>query len=411
MSTANTPTAANSADPFDALLSERIKATPSSFIRDILKVANDPSVISFAGGLPNPASFPQDELVASMAHVVAQKGAAVFQYAATAGIPELRAWAAERYTRLCGTTFSPDDVLVTTGSQQALDLLGKALLNEGDAVLVEEPAYLGALQAFTQYGPRFCPVPLRDDGLDPDALERTVAAQKPKLAYLVPNFQNPTGLTYSAQNRARVRAAFEGRPMVLVEDDPYGDLRFEGERLPYIGADERGCLPGSVILGTLSKTMSPGMRIGFLVTKNAALMEAVQVAKQASDLHTSALAQYLAWDYLTRNDHETHVARVCELYRGQAQAMVDALERHFPSSVRFTRPQGGMFVWATLPEGCQALDLFPRALERGVAFVPGDPFYTDGRHANTMRLNFTNADAATIEEGVRRLGELLRAEL
>ena len=388
----------------ETLLSEGIKATPPSFVRSILKAASEPGVISFAGGLPNPVSFPQEALLNSMERIVDTYGSQVFQYSITAGLPELRQYIADRYHRIFGLNLTIDNIIITTGSQQALDLIGKVLLDKGDGVIVERPTYLAAIQAFSMQQPTFYPVALTEEGMDPEGLAD--ALQNPvKFVYAIPDFQNPTGLTYSAGNRERIYEILKKYEIVLIEDDPYGELRFEGERLPYIGA---GKLPNSILLGTFSKTVTPGMRIGFLISENKELLKHIAVAKEASDLRTSIFAQYVIWDYLKNNDLDLHIAKITELYRKQAHAMTQAMDRYFPSTVKYTRPRGGMFLWVTLPEGVSAMPLFPRALEKKVAFVPGDPFYTDAKNANTMRLNYTNADAETIEEGIRRLGDLLR---
>lgn len=387
----------------DQLLSEQIRHTPPSFIRNILNTAADPEIISFAGGLPNPASFPEEALLASMERIVCTYKSRVFQYSVTAGLPELREAVALRYRQKFGLNIGSDHVLITTGSQQALDLLSKVLLNPGDGVIIEKPSYLGALQAFSQYRPVFHPVELTEDGMDPNRLEDALRYPV-KFLYAIPDFQNPTGLSYSAQNREKLRELLSDKNLVLVEDDPYGELRFEGSRLPYIGA---GRLPGSVLLGTFSKTVTPGMRVGYLICENKELIRHLSVAKEASDLHTNIFAQYLIWDYLQHNDYEAHIASVTALYKRQAQAMTDAIDRYFPPSVKSTRPRGGMFLWITLPKGISALSLFTSALEKKVAFVPGDPFYIDERDVNAMRLNYSNADCPVIEEGIRRLGELL----
>ena len=385
------------------LLSDGIKATPPSFVRGILKAASDPEVISFAGGLPNPISFPQEALLESMERVVKTYGSSVFQYSVTAGLPELRQYIADRYNRIFGLALTVDHVIITTGSQQALDLIGKVLLDKGDGVIVEKPTYLAAIQAFSMQQPVFYPVDLTEEGMAPEQLE--AALQNPvKFIYAIPDFQNPTGLTYSAGNRERIRGILKDRGVVLVEDDPYGDLRFEGERLPYIGV---GKLPGSILLGTFSKTVTPGMRTGFIISENRDLLKYISVAKEAGDLHTNIFSQYVIWDYVKNHDLDQHIAKIRTLYRQQAQAMMDAMEQYFPPEVKYTRPEGGMFLWATLPEGVSAMSLFPKALEKKVAFVPGDPFYTDMKNLRTMRLNYTNADCETIREGIRRLGGLL----
>ncbi len=395
----------NNSSPIDQLLSERIKSTPPSFVRSILKVAVDPEIISFAGGLPNPVSFPQEELLTSMERIVKTYGDKVFQYSVTAGIPELRGLLAERYNKRYGTNLSEENILVTTGSQQALDLISKVLLNDNDGIIVEKPSYLGALQAFSQYHPTFYPVNLTKDGLDLDQLEEALTHKNIKFVYAIPDFQNPTGLTYSAENRKKVCEILQKHNIVLVEDDPYGDLRFRGERLPYIGLGKH---PNSIVLGTFSKTVTPGMRIGFIVSENKELLKNISISKEASDLHTNVFSQYLIYDYLSNNDVDAHINDIKNLYESQAQAMLDAMAEYFPDTVSYTKPDGGMFIWATLPEGTSALDLFPKALERKVAFVPGDPFYVNQHGVNTMRLNFTNADSETIREGIHRLGDLLK---
>lgn len=386
------------------LLSEGIKSTPPSFVRGILKAAADPEVISFAGGLPNPISFPQDELLESMERIVKAYGSSVFQYSITAGLPELRQYIADRYNRKFGLHLTADNVIITTGSQQALDLIAKVLLDKGDGVIVEKPTYLAAIQAFSLNQPVFYPVELTEEGLDPDQLEEALA-HNVKFIYTIPDFQNPTGLTYSAENRRQICEMLKNRDIVLIEDDPYGELRFDGEHLPYIGA---GKLPNSILLGTFSKIVTPGMRTGFMISENTELLRYLSIAKEASDLHTSIFSQYLIWDYLTHNDLDVHIAKIKDLYQRQAQAMMNAMDKYFPPSVKYTKPHGGMFLWVTLPEGIRAMDLFPKALEKKVAFVPGDPFYIQADNVNTMRLNYTNADCETIDEGIRRLGELLK---
>lgn len=388
----------------ETLLSDRIKATPPSFIRSILKTAADPDIISFAGGLPNPVSFPQEELLVSMKRIVKAYGDKLYQYSITAGLPELRQYIADRYNKKFGLDLTMDHILITTGSQQALDLISKTFLNKGDGVILEKPSYLGAIQAFSQYQPTFYPVELTENGLDIEQLKIALRNQV-KLIYTIPDFQNPTGLTYSAENRNNVWEILKENEIVLIEDDPYGDLRFDGERLPYIGA---GRLSNSILLGTFSKTVTPGMRTGFIISQNTDLLKYISVAKEASDLHTNIFSQYLILDYLEHNDYETHIAEIRKLYKAQAQAMIAALDRYFPETVKYTKPHGGMFLWVTLPEGVSALSLFPKALEKKVAFVPGDPFYINMKNTNTMRLNYTNADSQAIEEGIRRLGDLLK---
>ena len=393
--------------PIDELLSDGITNTPPSFVRAILAAASDPAVTSFAGGLPNPISFPQEALLESMQRVVAERGADAFQYSATAGIEGLRDWIARRYNKRFGTDYTADDVLITTGSQQILDLLGKVLLDKGDGVIVEKPTYLAAIQAFALNQPTFHEVELTEDGLNIDELNAALDAGAKRI-YLIPNFQNPTGLTYSAEGRRQVREALTGRNIVVVEDDPYGELRFEGESLPYIGGT---ALPHGVIMGSFSKTVTPGFRMGYILTKDHALLKAINTAKEAADLHTNVFAQYVILDYLEHNDLDEHLVKIRNLYRDQARAMTDAMAECFPAEVSFTKPEGGMFLWATLPEGINTMDLFPKALERNVAFVPGEPFYAEPGARSTMRLNFTNADEETIRDGIRRLAEAIAEAL
>ena len=293
--------------------------------------------------------------------------------------------------------------MITTGSQQGLDLIGKALINKGDGIIIEEPGYLGAIQSFSLCEPRFLPVPLEEDGINLEELEKILRMDRVKVFYSVPNYQNPTGLSYSGSKREAVCKLLERYKIVLVEDDPYGELNFSGETLPYIGA---GKLEYSVLFGSFSKTITPGMRLGFLVTKNKELMNYVNVAKQGSDLHTNVFAQYLIYDYLIHNDYEKHIAKIRALYHSQSNAMISAIETHFPSYVSCTKPLGGMFLWATLHNGKAAMELVEDAKAAKVMFVPGDPFYPYKENVNTLRLNYTNSDPDTIEEGIRRLGKI-----
>lgn len=385
--------------------SERILNTPSSFIRNILKVTDAEDVISFAGGLPNPISFPIDALKASVDHAISENGSRLFQYSSTQGYAPLREYIAAKYRRVHGLAIDADDILITTGSQQALELLGKVLINKGDGIIIEEPGYLGAIQAFTLSEPTFHGVTLENDGLNLEELEKALQQPNVKFIYTVPNFQNPTGLTYSKEKRQQIYDMIaQYDDVALIEDDPYGELRFQGEPLPYIGA---GKLENSILLGSFSKTVTPGMRLGFIITKNKELMKHIETAKQATDLHTNIFSQYVIYDYLANNDYTEHVKKIIALYKNQSDAMLDAMQEFFPAHVEYTRPDGGMFIWATMNNGVAALDVFNKAMEQKVAFVPGDPFYTSKTGVNTMRLNYTNATPEVIREGIRRLGSIL----
>lgn len=386
------------------LFSDKIKNTKSSFIREMMKTTDSTDMISFAGGLPNPISFPLQELAESSQRIISSFGDKVFQYSTTEGYLPLRQYIAERYEKRFHIRFSTDEILITTGSQQGLDLMGKVLINKGDNIIIEEPGYLGAIQAFSLCEPNFIPVSLEEDGINLEELESVLKNNSVKIVYMVPNFQNPTGLSYSQKKRNVIYNLLEKYKVVLIEDDPYSELCFEGETLPYIGA---GKLEYSVLFGTFSKTVTPGMRLGFIITKNKELMHHLVTAKQGSDLHTNIFAQYLIHDYVQHNEYEKHIENIKALYKSQSDAMLAAMKKYFPSYASYTTPLGGMFLWVTLGNGLPAVDLFKDAEKDKVVFVPGDPFYTNKERVNTMRLNYTNSDSDIIEEGIRRLGSLL----
>lgn len=390
---------------FEKFYSERIKNTPSSFIREILKVTQNAEIISFAGGLPNPISFPQEELKVSLDRITSQYGAKIYQYSTTTGLDSLRQYIVDRYKKLWGMELTVDNVIITTGSQQALDLIGKVFVNENDNVMVEKPSYLGLLQAFCMYKANFVQTQLNEDGLDIEDLKKTLKEYKPKVAYLIPNFQNPTGLTYTRENREKVFEVIKDEDMLLIQDDPYGELRFEeGERLPYIGMNRTN---KNIYLGSFSKIVTPGMRLGYVVADKE-IIKMLETAKQASDLHSNIFGQYLIADYLQNNDLEKHIEKIKKLYKSQANAMIKAMEDFFPKNVKFTYPKGGMFTWVTLEEGKDVLTLFDKAIAKNVAFVPGHPFYVKPDKVNTLRLNYTNADEQTIRTGIERLSQALR---
>jgi len=384
---------------------ERMQGAQRSFIREILKITADPSVISFAGGLPNPASFPVTEVAAAAQAVLAESGASALQYSTTEGYLPLRQWIAERYRVKKGMEVDPADILITTGSQQALDLAAKALVNAGDPVVIEKPGYLGAIQALSIFRPDWRSVPLHEDGPDLEALDKALAGAK--LFYAVTSFQNPSGLSYSEEKRTQVAELLRRHDSFFLEDDPYGELRFAGRDLPPVYKERP---EHSLLLGTFSKIAAPGFRLGWIVAKGE-VMERLVIAKQAADLHTGSLDQMVVHRFLKDNDFEAHVLRIRKLYGDQCQAMQEAIARHFPKNVAVTEPEGGMFLWATLPEGLSSLELLKLAVERKVAFVPGAAFFVDGTGDNTLRLNYSNADAATIDEGIRRLAECMQAEL
>ncbi|GAB4356067.1 MAG: PLP-dependent aminotransferase family protein [Gammaproteobacteria bacterium] len=389
------------------LYSDRIADVPQSFIREILKVAVDPSVISFAGGLPNRTLFPVEAIRAAADRVLSTAGGEVLQYSNSEGYRPLREWIAERYRAKQGLEIEVDNILITTGSQQGLDLLGKSCLNDHDPLVIEEPGYLGAIQAFSLYRPKFFPVPVSEEGMAIDRLQQVMAETTPKLIYTVANFQNPSGISYSEANRAAVVAEIAGKQSLLIQDDPYGELRFSGTARRSFAH----YLPEqTVLLGSFSKTVVPAFRIGWIVAPDR-LMEKLVIAKQASDLHTDYFAQRVLYQYLMDNDLDAHIARITEVYGRQRDAMVEQIRKHFPGSVSSTRPEGGMFLWMTLPQGVSSMALFERAIAEKVAFVPGHPFYIGRDWTNDLRLNFSCVDEAAIAQGIERLGEALRLEL
>jgi len=381
-----------------------------STIRELLKITQRPEVISFAGGLPAPDVFPVKRFEESCRAVLEQHGAKALQYGPTEGYEPLREMIARNMARY-GILAHPENVLITTGSQQALDLIGKLLINSRDRVLVEAPSYLGALQAFNVYGAQFLPVLLDDDGLRTDQLENALR-QKPKFMYILPNFQNPAGVTLSQARRHQLIFLADRYGIPIVEDDPYGQLRYEGEHLtPLVVLDHRnlrkddGFTLGNVIyLSTFSKTLAPGIRLAWIVAPVEVIGKLV-LLKQAADLHTATFNQMVAYEVAKDGFLDQHVKLIRQVYRERRDSMLQALAEFFPSEVTWTRPQGGLFLWVTLPEGTDCRALFRAALAENVAFVPGDCFYANGngegcRH---MRLNFSYSEPELIREGIRRL--------
>lgn len=382
-------------------LAARARSIGGSPVRDILAVTARPEVINFAGGLPAPELFDVDGIAAAYRAVLAESPAQALQYSTTEGEPELRAALAAR-TSARGLATGPDDLLVTTGSQQALSLLATALIEPGDTVLVENPCYLAALQVFGFAGARVVAVPGDGHGVDPEALEELVVRERPKLLYTVPTFQNPTGRTLPRERRAAVVAVAARHGLWIVEDDPYGELRFEGERVPWIasypGAEDR-----TVLLGSFSKVMAPGMRLGWLRAP-AELRRACAVAKQAADLHTPTVNQLAAARYLADSDLDGHVTRVAAVYRERRDAMLAGLAEALPEGSHWDRPEGGMFLWARLPETYDTTALLPAVVRQEVAYVPGAPFYAAEPDRSTLRLCFVTQTPEEIGEGLRRLG-------
>ena len=392
----------------------RIERMRASDIREILKVTAQPDVISLAGGLPAPELFPVDEFRRAFEWVFESDGQRALQYSTTEGYAPLREFLAGRLGRVMRIQCSADDILITNGSQQALDLMGKIFLDPGDHVLLENPSYLGAIQAFNQYQPGYSVVPMDDDGILVDALERILeedrgrSSHRIKFLYAIPTFQNPTGRTLTLERRKKLVEICSRYGVPVVEDDPYGELRYEGEPLPTLKSLDRD---GTVIyMGTFSKILAPGWRLGWVVAAPDAL-EHFNHAKQPSDLQTATAPQMATYEVVKDGFVDKHVQRLIPFYRERRDVMIRAMEEHFPSSVKFTRPMGGLFSWAELPANVNTRDLLADALQEKVAFVPGQGFHPDGSGQNTMRLNFSNVPPEKLQEGIRRLGRAIQARL
>ncbi|MET7650334.1 MULTISPECIES: PLP-dependent aminotransferase family protein [unclassified Streptomyces] len=381
-------------------LAARVRSIGGSPVRDILAVTARPGMINFAGGLPAPELFDREGVAAAFRYALEEAPAQALQYATTEGEPILRERLAARTTAR-GLPTTADDLLVTTGSQQALSLLATALLDPGDTVLVEAPCYLAALQVFGLAGARIVPVPGDADGPDPEALAELVVRERPKLLYTVPNFQNPTGRTLPAERRAALASVAARHGLWIIEDDPYGELRYDGERVAWIAAHP-DAHDRTVLLGSFSKVMAPGIRLGWLRAP-AELRRACAVAKQAADLHTPTVNQLAAARYLAAFDLDAHVARVAAVYRERRDAMLAGLAEALPEGSVWTRPEGGMFLWARLPESYDTTALLPRVVAQDVAYVPGAPFYAGEPDRSTLRLCFVTQTPEEIAEGLRRL--------
>lgn len=386
---------------FDDLRARRTYQMEASAIREILHAASSPGVISLAGGLPADDSFPIALMESLMAAVLGRYGGRALQYDASEGFQPLRE-ALVPHLGARGVTATAEDVVVFTGSQGVLDAAGKVLISPGDVVAVEAPTYLGALQAFNPYEPRYVQIETDDDGLIPEALDAALARQRVKFIYLVPTFQNPTGRTLSLERRRAVAEILRRRDALLIEDDPYSDLRYTGAALPPI----HSLAPEHVVyISTLSKTFAPGLRLGFCVAPEA-LRRWLVIARQGVDLHTSTLGQALATEYVAGGHLERQLPAILDLYRPRQQAMLDALERHLPEGFRWTRPEGGMFVWVQGPAGLDSEALNRQVLARGVAFVPGKYFFVEQAEGlSTLRMNFTAADPEAIDRAVGIIGE------
>ena len=388
---------------WNSRLSSRAQIMTASAIREILKITQEPDIISFAGGLPAPELFPLDAMKQAFATVMEKYGPAALQYSTTEGHLPLREWIGAQMS------IPPQNVQIMTGSQQGLDLLGKVLISEGDVVLVESPTYLGALQSFQPYLPRYVQVPTDEQGIDVDALETLLQTTPAKLLYAVPNFQNPTGRTLSLERRQRLVELTDRYGVMVIEDDPYGKLRFTGSELPslyQIALERAGGDPEQVNViysSSFSKTLAPGLRDAWVQAAMPIIQKLIQ-AKQGADLHTPTLNQMMIAELL-EDTLPRQIEIVKKAYGERAQQMLGQISQHFPKGAQHTVPQGGMFLWVTLPEGINTVELLSKAVARKVAYVPGSPFYALGGGENTLRLSYSNATPEQIERGIKALGE------
>ncbi|MCC6604177.1 MAG: PLP-dependent aminotransferase family protein [Anaerolineae bacterium] len=407
--------------PWHHRYAQRTQRMGSSMIRELLKLTQKPEIISFAGGLPAPEMFPVAAFEAATQRVLRQFGSQALQYSTTEGYLPLRELIVEKMGRY-GIEASVDNVLITSGSQQALDMIGKLLINPGDLILTEQPTYLGALQAWRAYQAEFATVPIDDDGLRVDLLEEALCGG-PKFMYVLPNFQNPGGVTLSYERRLALIDIADRYGVPIIEDDPYGELRFEGEHLPplvVLDADKlngrqytshsesHSYFKGNVIyMSTFSKTLAPGLRLGWIVAPASVIQHCV-MAKQGMDLHTSSFVQMVAYEVAKDGFLAEHVRQIRQVYRERRDIMLAAMAEFFPPEVRWTQPKGGLFLWVTLPEGMDSTAVLQQAIAHNVAFVPGATFYPDNdQQTNSFRLNFSNATPEQIWEGIGRLGHVL----
>lgn len=382
---------------------ERTNNMEGSAIRELLKLTQRPEIISFAGGLPAPELFPVKEMIEVSRKVLEESGTSAMQYSTTEGYLPLRKHLANRMNEKLNTNVTADEILVTNGSQQCLDFLGKAFLDKGDVVLCESPSYLGAINAFNAYQPRFIDVPTDENGMIMEELEKILATtENVKFIYVIPDFQNPSGRTWPLERRKKFMEIINKYEIPVAEDNPYGELRFEGESLPSLKSmDTKGLV---MFLGTLSKILCPGYRIGW-VAASEKILSKFNVIKQAADLQASTISQMEMAKFFDMYSVDDHVNKIREVYGHRRTVMMNAIEKYFPKSVKYTYPNGGLFTWVILPEGIDATELQKeKALPHNVAFVPGAPFFPNGGNTNTFRMNYSNMPDDKIEEGIRLLG-------
>lgn len=387
-------------------VADRMERLKASEIRELLKLTAKPEIISFAGGLPAPELFPVEEIAKVSHDIVMNEGRKLLQYATTEGRPTLRAKIAKRMKDKLATDVDPDDILITTGSQQCLDFVGKCFINPGDVVLCESPSYLGALNAFNAYQPKFVEVPTDNDGLIPEALDKILATTPNcKFIYVIPDFQNPTGRTWPMARRKAFMEVVNKYNLPVVEDNPYGELRYEGVILPSLKSmDTKGLV---MFLGTFSKIFCPGLRLGWIAAEHELLQKFV-IIKQGADLHTSNFDQGVADAYIDQYDLDAHVKDIVALYKHRRDLILKYMEEEFPAGVEWTHPEGGLFLWVTLPEGVSAMKVFNKSIEQKVAAVIGDAFYPNDKTDRSLRLNYSNMPDDRIKEGIKRMAKAIR---
>ena len=405
-------TTARDLERYAGLFAARTRVMRSSAMRDLMEITARPEVISLAGGLPDTSTFPPESFAAQMTRIAQESSAEALQYGPTEGFARTKEVICEVMAAE-GTATDPEDVIVTTGGQQALDLVAKTLIDPGDVIVAEGPTYPGAVPVFCSYEAETRQVPIDGEGMIIEALERTLdeldrQGRRPKFIYSVPTFQNPGGVTLSLQRRHRLVELARRRELLIVEDNPYGLLRYEGEPLPSLYSLDGGDYV--LYAGTFSKILSPGIRVGWLCAPPP-IMAKVVLGKQAADLCTSTLTQYFVGEYFGEGRWREYLDDVATIYRRRRDAMLEALERFFPAQATWSRPEGGLFVWATLPEYMNTTDLLARALRENVAFVPGEAAFTDGSGSSSMRLNFSAQSEDEIREGIRRIGRVIAEQV
>lgn len=384
----------------------RMNNMKGSAIRELLKLTEQPDVISFAGGLPAPELFPIKEMEQACMRVLEQDGKASLQYSATDGYLPLREKIAKR-TKKLGFEPDPKEILITAGSQQGLDFSAKIFINEGDVIICESPSYLGALSAFRAYQPKFVEIPMDDNGMIIEELEKALKANpNTKFIYTIPDFQNPTGRTMPIERRKRLMELATQYNIPVVEDNPYGELRFEGKIMPSLKCFDPNNLV--IMLGTFSKILAPGMRLGWVIA-SPEILKKFNIVKQGADLQCSSMAQREVNMFMEMYDIEEHINKIIKVYGSRKKLMIDTIKKEFPSNITCTNPDGGLFAWATFPEEIDAAELLKKALEQKVAFVPGEPFYPNGGNANHCRLNYSCMSEDKIVEGITRLGRTLKS--